>query len=121
MIYHTRRDNVWSIHYCIVFRACKEVNLEDFKDNLQVLLKETLTAWDCEDIGSYFFKDSFIIKIDAPVNLELSGFVNAFKTRSTRLCGAGVRGLWKKGYFVATVSDSSQPELDYINREEKEE
>ena len=115
-MYHRKRENVWSLLYCIVLRSAEGAELlKKEGESCIVLLKESLAEWGCSDIGSYALDRFLILKLDAPPTLNIPAFVNAFKTRTGRLYKSGKRGLWRPGYFVATMgSPSDAPEESYI-------
>ena len=120
MGYHRKRENVWSLLYCIVITTTEKTDvLIVDKDTCLMTLSESLTGWECVDVGSYFTEDALVIKFDAPPTLNIPAFVNALKTRLSRLYGSGIKGIWNAGYFVATMGNISEtPEADFLRQRE---
>ena len=120
-MYHKKRENVWSLFYCIVLDTAENTDvLKKDEENCLILIKESLTEWGCIDIGSYVEERAVVIKMDAPPTLEIPAFINAFKTRLGRLYKSGKRGIFNQGYFAATMrSCSDRPEVDYFKMKEE--
>ena len=118
--YHKKRENEWLLLYCLILKTVEpfETLLRN-KEDILVLLKESLSEWGCSDAGSYLLNSELVAKFDAPVSFDIPGFINAFKTRVGRLYKSGKRGFWEPGYFVTTMEESAgMPELKYFEYKE---
>lgn len=114
--YHKKRENEWLLLYCLILKTIEPFEeLITRKEDVVVLLRESLSEWGCTDVGSYISDNALIAKFDAPVLFDIPGFINAFKTRVGRLYKSGKRGFWEPGYFITTMEDSERvPEEKYF-------
>ncbi len=115
--YHVKRtrNKLYLLQYCIVLTTAGDEALfreEAARNHCLEYMQETYQQWECRDIGSYILDNALVMKFDAPPTINLTVFVNAFKTRSAVLMKE-MDNLWNTGYFITSIGPG-EPEKEFF-------
>lgn len=118
--YYTNRHSCFLLQYhlVIVTKYRRPVITGRLKDELIVYTKDYFKKQNCALLEINTDKDHIHILFEAPPQINLANFVNAYKSASSRRIRTDFADalapvywkpyFWSQSYFVATVSDRSK-------------
>ena len=117
--YYTNRHACFLLQYHLVLvtKYRKPVLLKEIDLFIKNYAKKYFSSHDCVILELESDKDHIHILFEAPVNLELTKFINGFKTTSSRMARKRFQNIlnmyfwkphfWSRSYFIATVSENT--------------
>lgn len=132
--YYTNRHSCFLLQYhlVIVTKYRRPVITGQIKDELITYTKNYFKKQDCTLLELNTDKDHIHIMFEAPPQINLANFVNAYKSASSRRIRTDFADVlatvywkpyfWSQSYFIATVSDRSKDAVaKYIINQGKQE
>lgn len=117
--YYTNRHACFLLQYHLVLvtKYRKPILLGDIDLFIKNYAKEYFNSHNCAILELESDKDHIHMLFEAPVNIELTKFINGFKTISSRMARKRFQGIlnmyfwkqyfWSRSYFITTVSENT--------------
>lgn len=113
MVLSTNNSSVFKLNYKLILKIKDMTWLENenFTDKLEGMFVDISNGYGVEKRSMEISKNIVTIRFEAKPNTEISKFINAYKSSTSRVIkrifseGYNAKEFWSKGYLLLTIGE----------------